>query len=142
MSTLRSVVYVSSANGAVTADDLELLLVQARQFNLKSGVTGVLLYANGSYMQCFEGEEEAVNRTYARILDSRQHRNIIELMNAPVAQRSFAGWQMALVKPHHSTLLSLSAGEWQQTASCLEAGLPSASMGLELLKAFWEGARR
>ncbi len=139
MSALRSVVYVSTASGSVTTESLEALLAEARQFNLQSGITGVLLYADGNYMQCFEGDEAAVNETYTRILASRSHRNVIELMNAPVDRRSFEGWLMGLVQPSHSNLLALSTGRWQQASQRTDTN--TSSMGLDLLRAFWKGAR-
>ncbi|MBA2723579.1 MAG: BLUF domain-containing protein [Methylibium sp.] len=140
MSALRSVVYVSTATGGVTAESLESLITEARKFNLASGVTGVLLYADGNFMQCFEGADDAVHGTYTRILASRKHRNIIELMNAPVDSRAFEGWHMGLAQPSRSNLLALTTGDWQQASQRTDAN-PS-SMGLDLLKGFWKSAGR
>lgn len=139
MSALRSVVYVSTATGSVTTESLEALLVDARQYNLASSITGALLYGEGSYMQCIEGPDGAVRETYTRILASRQHRNIIELMNAPVERRSFEGWEMALIRPSHSSPLSLSTGDWQPPPPPANTNPLSSSMGLDLLLAFWKG---
>jgi len=140
MSALRSVVYVSTATGSLTTESLERLLTEARRFNLASGVTGVLLYADGNFMQCFEGPDDAVHGTYTRILASRLHRNVIELMNAPVDSRSFEGWQMGLAQASRSNLLTLSTGDWQQASKHADANRSTSSMGIELLKAFWKGA--
>ena len=142
MSALRSVVYVSTANGSVTTESLEALLSDARRYNLASGVTGVLLYGEGSYMQCFEGPDSAVRETYTRILASRQHRNIIELMNTSVERRSFEGWDMALIRPTHLNQVALSTDDWQPAAKPNDANPLTSSMGLDLLLAFWRGAGR
>ena len=40
---LRSIIYASEATHAMTASDLETLLINARSLNLKNGITGVLL---------------------------------------------------------------------------------------------------
>lgn len=142
MSSLRSIVYVSSATQGFTTERLEVLLTNARRANLATGVTGVLLHAGGNFMQCLEGPEEAVDATYQRILASRQHHTVIELMNVPIASRSFEGWHMGLAHPSRSTLLALSSAEWQKVAQAPDAPSASAANGLNLLKVFWEDARR
>ena len=136
-SALRSVVYVSDATSELTLDELEKLLVQARKLNHDNGITGVLLYSGGNIMQCFEGPEAAIPVTYARIRSSRRHRNLVELMNEPVAQRSFDGWDMGLGGSTGSELLDLSTARW--TAMAASTTPPP---GLELLQMFWQNTRR
>ena len=136
MTTLRSIVYVSTASRPIDADELESLLVEARGLNRQNGITGVLLHCEGNFMQCFEGPEEAVQSTYRRILDSRRHKALIELMNDPVKQRTFSGWEMGSATPTGSELISLSTAQWRQMSD--QAGLsPRAPAGMELLKNFW-----
>jgi hypothetical protein len=134
---LRSIVYVSDATSELTLDALEKLLVQARELNHDNGITGVLLYSGGNIMQCFEGPEAAVALTYARIRSSRRHRNLVELMNEPVAERSFDGWDMGLGESAGSELLDLSTARWTALAAS-----PAPPPGLELLQMFWQNARR
>ena len=141
MSTLRTIVYVSAATQLMSVAQLESLLVAARDLNRDSGVTGVLLYGDGSFIQCIEGADDAMQVTYARIRASRQHRNIVELLDDRIVERSFADWQMGFAQPTQSELLSLSTARWQHLAG--EApGEGAASPGLSLLRAFWKNARR
>lgn len=53
-------VYMSAALWRPTRSDLVTLLAKARQNNSQLGVTGMLLYHDGSFMQVLEGEEPAV----------------------------------------------------------------------------------
>lgn len=141
MSGLRSIVYVSTATQLMTVQQLESLLVEARELNLNSSVTGVLLYSDGNFMQCFEGPEKAMRGTYERIRASRRHRDIIELLNKCVEVRSFADWQMGFSEPTQSELLALSTARWESMDDP-GRGSRSASPGLLLLQSFWKRSRR
>ena len=141
MSDLRAIVYVSTATHLMTVPQLESLLVGARDLNLESSVTGVLLYSDGNFMQYFEGSEEAGRITYERIRSSRRHKGIIELLNERISQRSFPDWQMGFAQPTQSELLALSTARWQSMGGEAPGSL-AASPGLALLRGFWKGARR
>ena len=56
MHQLRSIAYISSVTRALSDEELERLLVDARSFNESVGVTGVLLYNGNSFFQYFEGD--------------------------------------------------------------------------------------
>lgn len=141
MTHLRQIVYVSTALKELTAPELESLLSSARRQNQQNGITGVLLYNEGDFMQCLEGPEDMALLTYQRILSSSQHKNVIELMNERVAQRGFQDWEMGLARPTKSELLALSTARWKMQADRV-AALQQAPAGLQLLQAFWRTARR
>ncbi len=141
MSDLRAIVYISAATAPFTDQQLEALLVVARELNLTSGVTGVLLYSLGNFMQYFEGEEEAVQVTYERILASKRHKNIVEIFDRPISTRSFASWQVGFTQPTQSELLALSTANWQDM-SATPADATSTPAGLGLLRSFWQLAQQ
>jgi len=125
----------------MTVPQLESLLVEARDLNLESGVTGVLLYSDGTFMQYFEGSVESVRITYDRIRDSRRHKDIIEILNEPIAERNFPDWQMGFAQPVQSDLLAISTARWHRMAG--ETPISTAiSPGLALLQRFWQSERR
>jgi hypothetical protein len=137
---MRSVVYISTASYEMRPPELEALLVEARQLNNRYGITGVLLHGDGRFMQCFEGPEQAVEETYARIRASRRHRDLIELSNERVRSRSFSAWDMGLAEPAASMLLALSTARWTSKAVTGSAQ-PLQSPGFQLLLEFWRGAK-
>ncbi len=141
MSTLRAIVYVSTATQAMTVRQLESLLLEIRELNERNAVTGVLLYSDGNFMQCIEGPEESLYITYDRIRASRRHTDIIEILNAPIGVRTFSEWQMGFAQPTKSELMALSTAQWE-TTSLASGESTSVSPGLLLLKSFWERARR
>ena len=142
MTDLRTIVYVSSACHLFTELQLEALLVEARELNFKNGVTGVLLYEGGNFMQCFEGSPSLVADTYQRILASRRHKSVIELLNEPIRERVFPDWQMGFAQPSKSEMLTLSAAEaWKRLRKNKNGNLQTAP-GLSLLQGFWRRSQR
>ncbi|MBY0231870.1 MAG: BLUF domain-containing protein [Gemmataceae bacterium] len=92
---MHSLVYVSSAVEPFSRADLVALLDQSRTRNEAAGITGLLLYKDGNFMQALEGEKEAVEATHARIERDPRHRGLIVLLRGPAPERRFAGWSMA-----------------------------------------------
>ena len=137
MANLHSVVYLSSSFGLMSDAELEALLIEARQFNQAHEITGVLLYAGGTFMQCLEGEEYEVELVYERIKDSSQHRGITELMKRPIKERSFPDWLMGLSRPTASELLQLGKANWSKALA--HQSLKD-SIEFRLLKNFWRRA--
>jgi Sensors of blue-light using FAD len=134
--SLEAVGYTSSAVPDITDATLELLLTDARQKNDELGVTGVLLFHDGSFFQYFEGPPPAVNQVYDRIRQSRLHTGIIELMRSPIEHRAFANWLMGFTRAPASTVLQISNANWR--ASLGPGGAAGAeSDGLALLRRFW-----
>ncbi len=93
-----SYIYLSSAVGRVAPQALERILQSARARNQADGITGMLLFHDGNFMQFLEGPREAVLRcVHERIEPAPQHRGLITLQSKPVTEREFANWSMAYV---------------------------------------------
>jgi Sensors of blue-light using FAD len=71
MPALRTIVYVSSATHRLSEAEMEALLLDARERNQRHGITGILLYGEGNFMQCIEGLPDDVELIYARICATR-----------------------------------------------------------------------
>ncbi|WP_200372634.1 BLUF domain-containing protein [Thiocystis violacea] len=91
---LVHLIYVSTASKALSREELERILDSSIRHNALRNVTGMLLYANGTFMQALEGEEAAVDETYARILQDPRHTAIVMLHDGPLAARRFDDWSM------------------------------------------------
>ncbi len=89
-----SLVYVSAATHPFTPAELETLLEKSRTNNTRDGVSGVLLYRDGDFLQVLEGPEEAVRRTYERISRDRRHGGVIVLDDSEIQERNFGAWSM------------------------------------------------
>ncbi len=64
-------VYVSSATKLFSEAELVELLRQARARNSHSGITGMLLYSNGNFIQVIEGEETIVLALHQNLMRQR-----------------------------------------------------------------------
>jgi hypothetical protein len=87
-------VYVSSAVKLFAREELVRLLRKSRANNARNGITGMLLYKDGNFMQILEGEQAAVVETYARISGDRRHRNQIVLLRGEEDERQFPEYKM------------------------------------------------
>jgi hypothetical protein len=87
-------VYASTSVNPFTNEELLQLLEQARQNNERLGITGMLLYESGDFMQALEGEEDEVHSLCTQIARDPRHKNLVTLLDAPCAQREFPDWSM------------------------------------------------
>ncbi|MEI9893361.1 MAG: BLUF domain-containing protein [Chthoniobacter sp.] len=93
-SALHSLVYVSTAVRPFSPEDLAALLAQSRERNQQAGITGMLLYKSGCFLQAFEGGTVEVRRLQLRIAADPRHRNVTILQNGPIEVRDFSDWTM------------------------------------------------
>jgi hypothetical protein len=78
-----------------TRESLQELLDQAREYNDRHDLTGVLLYSEGQFVQVLEGEKSKVIALYRRILHDARHLQLLVLSEGPGPKRHFADWRMA-----------------------------------------------
>lgn len=93
--SLTSLVYVSVASSR-NFDDNELveILKISRENNQKLGVTGMLLYRTGFFIQALEGEEAVVTPLYEKIKKDPRHRSVLQIFKGNIKKRSFEEWSM------------------------------------------------
>jgi Sensors of blue-light using FAD len=91
---MKRIIYCSQATSDVSPEELVALLELSRRNNERAGLSGMLLYSSQSFLQVLEGEEEALQTTYARILVDDRHMNLRMLMNADVPAPMFPDWTM------------------------------------------------
>ena len=94
-SDLDSLVYVSSAVKLLRPEEIEYLLTRARERNEEYGITGVLLYIGGNFMQYIEGPADNLEVIYKIIREDKLHTGIILVTREPVEEREFGEWSMA-----------------------------------------------
>src|SRR5580698_9924282 len=91
--TMRQLLYVSNCARDIAASDLNAILESARRNNPARGITGLLLYIDGGFLQVLEGEDGAVAEIYARICADQRHWNTRTLLDRQ-APRAFGQWSM------------------------------------------------
>ena len=87
-------IYLSSAKQLYTNSDLSDILTKSRSNNTSKGVTGLLLYYEGSILQVLEGDKETVMNLYEKISQDNRHCRIMKMIEGTSEQRSFPDWSM------------------------------------------------
>lgn len=95
MENLISHVYASSAVGSLAYQEILDILHDSRENNQRLGITGMLLYKGGNFMQVLEGPEASVGALLQKVERDRRHRGVLHLAKKPIEQRSFTDWSMA-----------------------------------------------
>lgn len=86
--------YMSTAVKPMNYDDFSALLQQFRDSNNKNGITGMLLYQNGTFMQMLEGERQVVLDLYDKILKDDRHTGVHTVLAGDIEKRNFEDWSM------------------------------------------------
>ena len=94
-SDVRQIVYTSKVHADFQVSELGPILFDARFFNRRNEVTGLLLFDGKSFIQALEGEWRAVGDTFSRIAKDSRHRSIVKLCDRATALREFGNWDMA-----------------------------------------------
>lgn len=114
-----------------SAQAVEAILASARQHNPVSGITGILCYGDGIFLQCIEGGRMPVSALYGTIQADPRHKDVALLHFEEIAERRFGGWSMGQVnlsKLNQSIIL-----KYSETPSLDPYGV-SGRMSLALLE--------
>ncbi|QJU55761.1 BLUF domain-containing protein [Herbiconiux sp. KACC 21604] len=92
--SVLSVVYTSTAVVPFSRDDLFELLEHSRENNARDGLTGMLLYRGGRFLQVLEGPEDAVRTRIEAIRADERHERFGVLIEETADERHFPDWTM------------------------------------------------
>lgn len=130
------VVYASLADHDFSDDELAALLHGAVRNNARMNLTGLLLYANGSFLQVLEGDEATVDALMERIRADPRHHSIEYLLRSTIRYREFSQWHMGFKRVQADDAVAC-----PQYAAFFEDGFDPAVIGarpgasLDILKA-------
>lgn len=93
--SLVQLIYASSATSVFTESALEPLLKQSRDNNAAHGISGILLYYEGSFLQVIEGEALEVEHLINVIKSDVRHHSFLQLLRRSIETREFPEWSMA-----------------------------------------------
>jgi hypothetical protein len=99
-----TIVYASRASQPMSAIALAQLLQVAHDRNAAHDVTGMLLYAQQSFLQQLEGDAEAVDAIYDSICNDPRHTDIRLFSHREVTDRRFPTWSMGFEHPDVTSL--------------------------------------
>lgn len=79
----------------MSLDEVKSILRASRINNTSKGITGLLLYRDGSFAQFLEGPADAVDALYDKIERDPRHHGVIRVLRQSVTKRDFREWTMA-----------------------------------------------
>lgn len=86
--------YLSEEASPFSPEALLGLLNHCHTHNPRQGLTGLLVYGNGTFLQALEGEATAVDALMSKIGRDSRHRNLRVLRRESITQRRFTDWSM------------------------------------------------
>jgi hypothetical protein len=92
------VTYVSHISEPLSSKQLLALLLQCRTNNAKQGITGMLIYGNGTFLQTLEGDENVIDPLMEEISKDGRHEDIRLLTRRPIESRQYADWNMGFAQ--------------------------------------------
>ena len=95
---LVRLLYVSRAVEPESAQAIDAILASARNHNLAQGITGILCYGGGIFLQAIEGGRGPVNVLYNQIVSDPRHKDVVLLHYEEISERHFGGWTMGHVR--------------------------------------------
>ncbi len=90
--------YASTQTVPMGTAGLIELLNEARDFNLKHDISGLLLHRDDSFLQVIEGRKRDVLELYARIQADPRHERVETLFEDYIEEREFSDWQMGFIE--------------------------------------------
>ncbi len=97
---LYQLIFTSYATEALTPSVLNEIANLSRQNNMAAGISGVMLYHDGSILQVLEGEQSVVEALFAKIEKDSRHIQTMVLLRREAEVREFEGWKMGFKHIH------------------------------------------
>lgn len=94
---LVRLLYVSKAVDHQSENHTEAILASSRDHNVSKGITGILCYGGGIFLQAIEGGRKQVNELYNQLVQDKRHQEVVLLHYEEIKQRRFSGWTMGQV---------------------------------------------
>lgn len=86
----QTVSYVSTADPSLTTLEMENLFKLVKQKNNDLGITGILLYSDGNFMQILEGEKTYIHELFSKIEKDERHYNVIKIFDRQIVNPCFS----------------------------------------------------
>jgi hypothetical protein len=142
--TIYYLVYVSAAVDLLSEAELLEILELSRKNNARHGITGILLYHDGNFMQYIEGEEHEIKHLYYDIIaKDPRHQQLLVIDEGEHSEKVFEGFAMSFrnLSKGNATQIAGFNGFMRRTEAIPANQGPEQSGVLTLLLSFRETAR-
>ena len=90
-------IYASHARPDIGYDALKQIIATSAAHNDKNGISGLLCFSGGAFLQAIEGKRIAVNQLYNRIARDPRHTDCEILSCGSIEVRSFIEWSTKMI---------------------------------------------
>lgn len=137
---ISSLTYQSKATVKPTRLEIDDLASKARARNRSYGITGMLLYEDGRFLQTLEGPPGGLKQLWTSICRDNRHSDIDVLSEHIVPSRLFAGWDLLLYNRDDRPNSQSDTGQEQrglsdQVPTLIDLALNGDEIGLNTLMA-------
>jgi hypothetical protein len=94
---LVRLLYVSRLADPSKPEVIDGILADSRKHNPAQGITGILCYGAGIFLQAIEGGRNEVSQLYNHISKDARHKDVVLLHFEEITERRFGGWTMGRV---------------------------------------------
>lgn len=89
---MYQLIYISSATKSLARAEFLELVAQSQSNNDAVGITGILMYKDGNFMQVMEGDQELIAKLYSTIKVDPRHTLVSIIQEGPISLREYPGW--------------------------------------------------
>ena len=90
--------YLSNAKPELKQAELDRILEVSRKNNPSRDITGLLVFANGVFIQVLEGPSSEVTNLFETICDDTRHQEVAMLGEYVGQERIFSKWSMGFLQ--------------------------------------------
>ena len=90
-------IYASKSSPLLDGADVHSLLLHSKENNVEHGITGVLLYGQGYFLQALEGERAEINKVFQYIWNDKRHHDVRIIEAVEIDTRDFDKWSMEII---------------------------------------------
>lgn len=133
---LHQLAYMSETEGRWSRADLLELLRLSRAKNTALGITGILLFRDGRFVQLLEGGRDEIDALYDTIRADVRHKDVTLLWRVKSKSRWFADWSMRFrdLEDDPVTVPGLT--------DLLRGPVNASALGYEVVQALWSELRQ
>jgi len=89
----KAICYVSTISPGIAKDEIEYLLERSKTTNNNLGITGLLLFSGGNFLQIIEGTEKVINTLWNKISIDNRHFNIIKIFEQQILKDAYLNYE-------------------------------------------------
>jgi len=94
---MKQLIYVSRTANEVEPQTVLDILTTSYKMNAENNISGMLVCDGEYFLQCIEGDEEAIDQLYSNICNDDRHFDIKLIGKVDIGHKDFKEWDMGYI---------------------------------------------